>query len=69
MMIMNLFLFLLPVLLFAGCGSDDDGGGGGSFIPPSQNERNQTAYADNENTGGILVEGNRLIEKPQSPKM
>lgn len=43
---------LLPVLLFAGCGSDDDGGGGGSFIPPSQNERNQTAYADNENTGG-----------------
>lgn len=47
-----LFLMLLPVLLFAGCGSDDDGGGGGSFIPPSQNERNQTAYADNENTGG-----------------
>lgn len=42
---------LLPVLLFAGCGGDDDGGGGGSFIPPSQEERNQTAYADNENTG------------------
>ena len=52
MMKKNLFLMLLPVLLFAGCGSDDDGGGGGSFIPPSQNERNQTAYADNENTGG-----------------
>ena len=46
-----LFLMLLPVLLFAGCGGDDDGGGGGSFIPPSQEERNQTAYADNENTG------------------
>ena len=43
---------LLSVLFLAGCGSDDEGGGGGSFIPPSQNERNQTAYADNENTGG-----------------
>lgn len=42
---------MLSVLLLAACGSDD-GGGGGSFIPPSQNERNQTAYADNENTGG-----------------
>ncbi len=26
-------------------------------------------WFDNENTGGILVEGNRLIEKPQAPKM
>lgn len=48
----NLFLMLLSVLFLAGCGSDDEGGGGGSFIPPSQEERNQTAYADNENTGG-----------------
>lgn len=43
---------MLSVLLLAACGSDDGGGNGGSFIPPSQNERNQTAYADNENTGG-----------------
>lgn len=43
---------MLSVLLLAACGGDDDGGGGGSFIPPSQEERNQTAYADNENTGG-----------------
>ena len=48
----KLLISMLSVLLLAACGSDDDGGGGGSFIPPSQNERNQTAYADNENTGG-----------------
>ena len=48
----KLLISMLSVLLVAACGSDDDGGGGGSFIPPSQNERNQTAYADNENTGG-----------------
>lgn len=47
----KLLISMLSVLLLAACGSDD-GGGGGSFIPPSQNERNQTAYADNENTGG-----------------
>lgn len=48
----KLLISMLSVLLLAACGGDDDGGGGGSFIPPSQNERNQTAYADNENTGG-----------------
>lgn len=48
----KLLISMLSVLLLAACGSDDGGGGGGSFIPPSQNERNQTAYADNENTGG-----------------
>ncbi len=48
----KLLISMLSVLLLAACGSDDDGGNGGSFIPPSQNERNQTAYADNENTGG-----------------
>lgn len=48
----KLLISMLSVLLLAACGSDDEGGGGGSFIPPSQNERNQTAYADNENTGG-----------------
>lgn len=47
----KLLISMLSVLLLAACGSDDEGGGG-SFIPPSQNERNQTAYADNENTGG-----------------
>ena len=48
----KLLISMLSVLLLAACGSDDGGGNGGSFIPPSQNERNQTAYADNENTGG-----------------
>ena len=48
----KLLISMLSVLLLAACGSDDDGGNGGLFIPPSQNERNQTAYADNENTGG-----------------
>ena len=48
----KLLISMLSVLLLAACGGDDDGGGGGSFIPPSQEERNQTAYADNENTGG-----------------
>lgn len=48
----KLLISMLSVLLLAACGSDDEGGGGGSFILPSQNERNQTAYADNENTGG-----------------
>lgn len=48
----KLLISMLSVLLLAACGSDDEGGGGGSFIPPSQEERNQTAYADNENTGG-----------------
>lgn len=47
----KLLISMLSVLLLAACGSDD-GGGVGSFIPPSQEERNQTAYADNENTGG-----------------
>ena len=42
----KLLISMLSVLLLAACGN------GGSFIPPSQNERNQTAYADNENTGG-----------------
>lgn len=48
----KLLISMLSVLFLAGCGSDDEGGGGGSFIPPSQKERNQTAFADNENTGG-----------------
>ena len=48
----KLLISMLSVLFLAGCGSDDEGGGEGSFIPPSQEERNQTAFADNENTGG-----------------
>ena len=41
---------LSAVFILAGC--DKENGDGGVFTPPTQEQLTQTAYADNENTGG-----------------
>ncbi|HBO27081.1 Ig-like domain-containing protein [Culturomica sp.] len=48
----HLFLLMLSAAtIFAGC-SKDEGGNGDPFTPPIQEQLTQSAYADNENTGG-----------------
>lgn len=42
---------LSAATIFAGC-SKDEGGNGDPFTPPIQEQLTQSAYADNENTGG-----------------
>ncbi|WP_302567250.1 Ig-like domain-containing protein [Culturomica massiliensis] len=48
----HLFLLMLSAAtILAGC-SKDEGGNGDPFTPPIQEQLTQSAYADNENTGG-----------------
>lgn len=61
----KLLISMLSVLLLAACGSDDEGGGGGSFIPPSQEERNQTAYADNETPAAVALRSRPMLRGQQ----
>lgn len=42
---------LSAAMMFAGC-SKNEGGEDGQFTPPSQEQLTQSAYADNESTGG-----------------
>lgn len=47
----QLFLLMLSVVfILAGC--DKENSDGGVFIPPTEEQLTQSAYADNENTGG-----------------
>ena len=43
-------IFLLAAVASAGCNNED--GDGGIFTPPTQEQLTQSAYADNESTGG-----------------